>query len=818
MLDNRTHMRQSVIVLSLLLAALAAVTVSPEAARQMPARPSRALSTPAPALKATLDRYCATCHNGRVSTAATAGGVVLDAIDLTQVASDPALWERVIRKLRTGAMPPDGSPKPEKAAHDALVSWLEGELDRASARSPRPGRPAIHRLNRAEYANAIRDLLELTVDPSGLLPPDESGGGFDNNADMLGVSPALLERYVSAAARISALAVGSPAITPSSMTYRVRGDASQTAHQDGLPLGTRGGVLGLHTFPLDGEYVIKVKLLETNLGSIRGLESRNDLEIAVDGRRVLLAPVGGAEDYVESSRNATNVVNALDARLQVRVRVDAGQRPVTAAFLQKAASLGPTRLQPFRRSTVIATDHIGLPHVEHMTVSGPFNPGGAEGTPSRRRIFVCRPATAADEAPCARRILSTLARRAYRRPVDEGDIAPLFRFYETGRRTGFDAGIELALRAMLASPKFLLRIEQDPAGVAPGGSYPLDDLALASRLSFFLWSSIPDDELLDVAARGRLRDAAVRRQQVRRMLADPKAGALTTNFAGQWLHLRNIRSTTPDKNDFPDFDDNLRRSLERELELFFDTFIREDRPLLELLTASDTFLDERLAGHYGIPHIYGSHFRRVTDLPDVRRGLLGKGGILLVTSHADRTSPVVRGKWILDNLLGSPPPPAPPDVPGLPEPKGDAPTTVRARMEQHRANPVCASCHKVMDPLGLALEHFDAVGAFRTADAGQPIDASARFFDGTPIDGVGSLRSALLARPEVFVGTMTEKLLAYAIGRGIEPHDMPAVRTIVRRAARQDYRFGTLVEGIVESAPFLMRQADTARETQTASR
>jgi hypothetical protein len=784
---------------------------------------SLVVAAPPKELGEALDKYCSGCHNSRAKSAATANGVILDGSTLADAAGHPEIWEKVVKKLRLGAMPPDGMPRPDATAQTALVTWLEQTLDRAALQSPNPGRPAIHRLNRAEYANAIRDLLALDVDTSTLLPPDDSASGFDNNADILGVSPALLERYVSAAARISALAVGSPKISASSSTYRVRGDASQTMHQEGLPLGTRGGVLGVHTFPLDGEYVIKVKLLETNLGSIRGLEHRHDLEITVDGERVLLAPVGGPEDYTESSKNATNVVNSLEKRLQVRVKVKAGQRPVTAAFLQTSATLGGTRLQPFDRSTVIATDHLGLPHVENMVVSGPFNPTGPGDTPSRRKIFTCGvrlkpdlsqvrlkadPTSATSEDQCARQILTNLARLAYRHNPTKADITPLMKFYETGRADGFEAGIELALRAMLASPKFVLRIERDPAGIASGGTYAVSDVDLASRLSFFLWSSIPDRQLLDLASRGQLHTASVMAAQIRRMLADPKADALTKNFAGQWLQIRNIRSTTPDKNDFPDFDDNLRQAFEQELNLFFGSIVREDRGVLDLLTADYTFVNERLARHYDMPYVYGSQFRRVTSIDDARRGLLGKGGILLVTSHADRTSPVVRGKWILDTLLGSPPPPPPPDVPAFPEAKGNAPSTIRARLEQHRVSQPCAGCHKVMDPLGLSLENFDAVGAWRTEEAGARIDASARFFDGTALDGVASLRGLLAKRPEVFVGTMTEKLMTYALGRALEPADMPAVRAIVRDAGRNGYRFSSLIEGVAHSVPFTERQAD----------
>ena len=658
--------------------------------------------------------------------------MILDRVDLARVADNAAMWEKVIRKLRAGAMPPAGAPRPDAATHNALVSYLEGTLDRAAADRPNPGRQSPHRLNRAEYANAIRDLLALEVDPATLLPPDDSADGFDNNADVLSVSPVLLERYLSAAATISALAVGDPKIIPGSETYRIRGDASQIGQDEALPPGTRGGLMALHTFPLDGEYVIKVKLLEINLGSIRGLEYEHQLEVIVDGERALLAPVGGPEDYTQSSLNATNVVNSLAERLQVRVKVKAGQRPVGAAFLQKTAAQGANRLQSFQRSTLIATDHLGLPHVENITVSGPFNATGTIETPSRRRLFICQPAKAQEEPGCARRIISTLAQRAYRRPVTDADMTSLMSFYDAGRREGaFDRGIELATRAVLVSPKFVFRVERDPAGVTPGSAYRISDVDLASRLSFFLWSSIPDEELLNAASRGQLGKPAVLDAQIRRMLADPRARALVDNFAGQWLHIRNLRGTTPDKNDFPDFDDNLRQAFERELELFVSSVIAEDRSALDLMTADYTFVNERLAKHYGIPNIYGPHFRRVVLTDEPRRGLLGKGGVLLLTSHADRTSPVVRGKWILDNLLGTPPPPAPAVVPPFPEEVPGVPSTVRGRMEQHRANPACAGCHKVMDPLGLALENFDAVGAWRTRDSGLPIDASGELTDGT---------------------------------------------------------------------------------------
>jgi mono/diheme cytochrome c family protein len=768
-------------------------------------QPEPAATAPASAAdsRALLDRYCVSCHNERANT----GGLALDTTTLDDPSGSRGVWEKVVRKLRLGAMPPAGMPRPDGHTYDALASFLESRLDATLAAQPNPGRPAIHRLNRTEYQNAIRDLLALDVDAAMLLPPDDSSGGFDNNAEALGLSPALLQSYLSAAARISADAVTAAPPRASSATYRVRGDASQTQHIEGLPLGTRGGLAADHLFPADGAYVIRVNLLQTNLGSVRGLEYPHDMEFSVDGTRVHLARVGGDDDYTAAPINATDVVESLNDRLQARVLVKTGPRRVVATFLEKTSAQMGNRLQAFERSTLIATDHLGVPHVESMTISGPFDASGTSATPSRERIFVCRPDAEVSEQACATRIISTLARRAYRRPVTGTDLAPLVRFYQTGRdQGGFEAGIELALRAVLASPGFVFRSERDPAGAAPGTVYAVRDVELASRLSFFLWSSIPDDELLQVAEAGTLRHPAVLERQVRRLLADNRAEqALVTNFAGQWLQLRNIRATEPDKNLYPDFDDNLRRAFLRELELFVGSVVREDRSVLDLLSAGDTYLDERLARHYGIPGIYGSRFRRVALADDARRGLLGKGGILLLTSHADRTSPVVRGKWMLENLLGSPPPPPPPNVPLLNDDGKAGVLTMRERMEAHRANPVCASCHKIMDPLGLSLEHFDAVGRWRSTDAGHPIDASGVLVDGASINGVAELREALLARSDVFVTTMTEKLLAYALGRQLEPYDLPAVRAIVRHGAADDYRLSALVLGVVESAPFRQR-------------
>ena len=747
-----------------------------------------------------VERYCVSCHNERLKT----GGLVLEPTDLTNVSAHAEVWEKVVRKLRAGAMPPPGVQRPEAARLDAFASSLIAQLDSGE---PEPGRPTLRRLNRTEYANAVRDLLGLDVDTALLLPPDDSSSGFDNNSDVLGVSPLLLEAYLSAARKVSALAVGDMETGPGTVTYRSAPDSTQTGHLEGLPLGTRGGLLAHHTFPLDGEYVISVKLLETTLGAIRGLESPNTVEILVDGTRVHTARVGGDEDFVASTINTTDVLKDVNARLIARVKVRAGERAVAADFLRKNSAEGGARLQAFLRADVDTTDHTGLPQVESISIAGPFNPTGLGDTATRRRIFICRPASAAAEEACARQILTKLARRAYRRPGTDTEIERLMTFYREGRHTvNFDVGIERALRSILASPKFVFRPEVDPPALHDGDVYRVNDFELATRLSFFLWSSSPDDELLDLAARGQLKQRAVLEQQTMRMLRDPRAEALVANFADQWLQLRNLRASIPDQNEFPDFDNNLRQAFRQETELLFDSVMREDRSILDLLTADYTFVNERLAKHYGIPNVYGSQLRRVPVADEARRGLLGQGAILMVTSHPDRTSPVLRGKWVLENLLGTPPPPPPPNVPLLPEGAAAKARTMREQMEAHRANPPCAGCHKLMDPIGFALENFDAVGAWRTRDAGTRIDSSGELTDGTRVDGVTTLRNALLKRPEVFVGTFAEKMLTFAIGRGLDYRDQPAVRAIVRQAGAANNRFSAVVIAIVESAPFQMRR------------
>ncbi|HYR92303.1 MAG TPA: DUF1592 domain-containing protein [Terriglobia bacterium] len=760
--------------------------------------------------RAVLDQYCVTCHNQRAKTA----GLSLDTLNVAKVEENAEVWEKVVRKLRIGMMPPKGAPQPDDTTRRSLVAWLTTELDRDAARNSNPGLPLMRRLNRTEYGNAIRDLLALEVDPSVLLPPDDAAYGFDNIGDVLGVSPVLLERYMDAAGRVSGLAVGDMDIAPGSETYRIRQDASQDIHLEAMPIGTVGGILAKFTAPLDADYVFTVRIFRTNLGVTRGLEYEHQIEYAVDAQRVHLFSMGGEADFKANLVNMTKLGDEIDERGHIRIPLKAGPHVITAAFLERTAAPNPTRLQPFIRSSTDTRDTSGHPHFEMFTVTGPFKAMGPGDTPSRRKIFTCRPTGRADEDPCARKIISALARRAYRGDVSDRDLQRLFGFYQKSRRTGsFDKGIQMALQRILASPKFVFHVEAEPPEAAPGTVYRVSDLELASRLSFFLWSSIPDDQLLQAAGKGMLHTPAVLDEQVRRMLADPKSEALTTNFAAQWLYLRNLKNMQPLSEEFPDFDDNLRQAFERETSLFFESVVREDRNVLDLMTADYTFVNERLARHYGVPNIYGSRFQRVTLADQTRKGLLGKGAILMVTSHTDRTSPVVRGKWVLENLLGTAPPPPPANVPPLnenPQREGKV-LTMRERMEEHRANPVCANCHALMDPIGLSLENFDAIGAWRMRDGssvtslGNPIDASGQLIDGTRVDGVVALRNALLRDPELFVGTVTEKLLIFALGRGLNHYDMPAVRSIVRESARQNYRFSSLVMGIVRSAQFQKR-------------
>jgi hypothetical protein len=754
-----------------------------------------------------VNQYCVSCHNQRLKT----GGLMLDQADLTQVSARAEMWEKVIRKLRSGTMPPAGVRRPERATYDAAASWLEERIDQAASIQPFAGRPALHRLNRTEYANAVRDLLNLEVNVNELLPPDDSAFGFDNNADMLGVSPALEERYLTAAGKISRVAVGDPALPAGSETWRIRQDLSQDRHIDGTPLGTVGGTSVRYTFPLSGRYHFQAKLYRTNLNIMRGLETPHQVEISLDGRRIHLATIGGNEDLAGLFEKPTDTGDAVDARLQVDIPVTAGPHTIAVAFLSDAQFAEPVRLQPFLRSSVDNFDWSGHPHLQTLSVSGPFDSSGPGDTPSRRRIFICRPSKPNEEEECARRIISALLARAYRQPTaPEGDVLRVMAAYRSAG--GFEAGIQAAVERILASPKFIFRSERDPAGLAPGSTYRLQGVDLASRLSFFLWSSIPDEPLLRLAAQDRLQDPKVLDSEARRMLADPRADAIVNNFAGQWLQLRNLANVQPNTDEFPDFDDNLRQAFRRETELLFRSVLTEDRSVLDLLTADFTFVNERLAQHYGIPDVYGTRFRRVAIVDEARKGVLGQGSILALTSHAERTSPVVRGKWILENLLGLSVPPPPPDVPPLkPAQEGEQKRTMREQMADHRANPVCAACHKTLDPIGFALENFDAVGAWRSQEAGKPIDATGELADGTKVDGVVALRQAILSRQEVFVQTVTEKLLTYALGRGLDYRDMPAVRAIVRESRKNNYRLSSLILGVVESTPFRMNTVAPAQ-------
>ena len=770
------------------------------------ATPAEGQAAPDFGLHSTLiGTYCVSCHNEQTLS----GGLALEGVHVDHLGDDTQIWEKVVRKLRARAMPPAGAARPDEAGYEEMLTYLEAELDRVAMTNPNPGRTdTFRRLNRTEYQNAVRDLLALDVDVTTLLPRDDAAYGFDN-VSSVGLSPMLMERYLSAALKVSRLAVGSPMPAPGSHVAVLPADLTQEGHLDGLPFGTRGGMAVSYNFPLQGEYELRVRLSRNRNENVEGLTEPHVMELSLDGERLELFTI-------TPNRNRFGDYYAdedVDRNLVVQVPVDAGPHVVAATFLQKNSALIETEREPFAAHFNMDRHPRIQPGVRSVGITGPFETGGSGSTPSRERVFVCRPPSAAanDKAACARTIISTLARRAYRRPVTDDDISPLMGFYErAGATAGFEGGIETALRALLSSTEFLFRIERDADHSAAGTAYRLDDLDLATRLSFFLWSSIPDDELLTVAERGELSSPGVLESQVRRMLADPRAESLSTNFAGQWLHLRNLDAARPNLRLFPDFDDNLRQGFRRETELLFDSVVREDRSVVDLLTADYTHLNERLAGHYGIPHVYGDHFRRV-QLPEgsPRIGMLGHGSILTVTSYATRTSPVLRGKWVLDNVLGMPPPPPPATVPPLPENEpGQRVLSMRERMVEHRANRVCAACHQLMDPAGLAMENFDAIGRWRDHGAGRTsIDASGSLPGGATFEGIAGLRAALLARPDVFVGTLTEKLVTFALGRGIDYHDAPAVRAVVREAAPDDYRFSSLVLAITKSRPFQMRRS-----------
>ena len=748
-------------------------------------------------ISSTVNRYCVGCHNTRMKS----GGLALDAIAAQDPGEHPRQWEKVDRKLRARAMPPAGIPRPDEQTYETLLGSIESALDRAAAAKLNPGRTdTFRRLNRTEYRNAVRDLLDLDVDVSSLLPADESSYGFDN-VTVGNLSPTLLERYVNAARKISRLAMGIAARAPGGDTVTLPPDLTQEQHFDEMPLGTRGGLAVPYNFPVDAQYEINVRLARDRNEHVEGLSEPNDVEILLDGERLGLftvAPPKNGEDH-----------HAVDLGLHVRVPVKAGPHVVVSVFPKRPTLLLETERQPYQAHFNMDRHPRIHPAVYSISVNGPYGAKGPGDTPSRERILVCKPQPGNEDA-CAKRIVAALVRRAYRRPATDADLKAPMQFYrESCGDGGFDSGIEMALRAILVSPEFLFRVEQDPAGVPPQTAYRIPGLELASRLSFFLWSSIPDDELLDVASRGQLQNPEVLEHQVRRMLADPKADALVTNFADQWLYLRNLASITPDMRIFPGFDDNLRQAFRTETEMFVGSIMHEDRSILDLLRARYTFVNERLAKHYGIPNVYGSRFRRVTFGDDaVRGGLLRQGSILMVTSYATRTSPVIRGKWILANILGTPPPPPPPSVPALKERTGVAqPVTMRERLAEHRANPACAGCHQLMDPIGFSLENYDAVGRWRTAENGKPLDVAGALPDGSKFQGAGGLEKALLQRPDVFATTFTEKLLTYAVGRGVEYYDAPAVRAVVRRAQANDYKFSQFVLGIVNSTPFQMRRS-----------
>ena len=788
---------QKSVVIALAVLLLVGVSDRPLAGQQA----SASTITSASEARAILDQYCVTCHNDRLRTAQLS----LESVELTNPGAHSVPLEKAVRKLRLGSMPPLGRPRPEPAQYAALATWMESELDRAAAAAPNPGRTEnLHRLNRAEYQNAIRDLLDLEgLDFATLLPRDDASYGFDNIAGVLGMTPTHLDRYLDAARAISRIAVGDVTLPPSGETYIVPPDLSQDDRLADLPFGTRGGTRFRRYFPADGEYIVRFQAF-TGIGLSEA--EPNFIELSVDGERVFFEEM----EQAPIRHTITGADIRANTDWEMRIPIKAGLRDVAVTFVQTTSGQLENLLQPFLRPPGVASFRLTRmggnagPYVGQISFSGPFDVSGPGDTPSRRRIFTCRPADGSEEATCARSILAPLARRAYRRPATDAEVDILFEFFNEGRAVGdFERGIQVALERLLASPDFLFRVVDDPPDADPGTAYRISDLALASRLSFFLWSSIPDDALLDVAIRGELKNPSVLLQQVRRMLADPRSEALISNFAGQWLRLRNLPGVDRSVLMFPDFDDNLRRAMRRETELLFESVIRDDRSVLDLLNADFTFVNERLARHYGMSNVYGSHFRRVPVIDPNRRGILGHASILTVTSQSNRTSPVTRGKWILENLLGAPPPTPPDNVPLLDD--TELVGTLRQRMEQHRRNPVCAACHKVMDPLGFSLENFDPLGSWRNLDAGFPVDAGGGMPDGSTFEGVSGLRAALHAKADVFVSTLTEKLLIYALGRGIEHYDMPAVREIVRSGAEHDYRFSSLVEGIVKSLPFQMR-------------
>ena len=766
--------------------------------------------------RAVIEKYCVTCHNERLKTA----GLMLDKADIDHAGANAEVWEKVLRKLGTGEMPPPGRPRPDPATYAALNAFLEKALDDSALAHPNPGRVAVHRLNRTEYTNAVRDLLGLLIDGKFLLSADEADQeGFDNVASVLSVSPALLESYLSAARTISRLAVGDPTINPVADVFKIPTALVQDDQtSDDLPFGSHGGTSIRYHFPLDGEYQVKVLLKRQLYLYIIGMGEPHQVDIRLDGALIKRFDIGGKargmtmpESFAGNTQGDPEFekyMHTADAGLEVRFPAKAGTHDVGVSFIRRFWEPEGV-VQPQQRGFARTTNELfhGSPAVDTVAIAGPYGTVGmGDDSPSRRKIFACRPKDAASEEPCAKKILSTLAMRAYRRPVTERDVQRLLDFYKEGRaKATFDAGIQRGLERILAAPGFLFRVEREPANAAAGSVYRLNDLDLASRLSFFLWSSIPDDELLNTAIAGKLKQPAVLEQQVRRMLADSRSKALVGNFVGQWLQMSKLTGLVPDVDAFPDFDENLREAMRQETAEFVASQMREDRSVLELLTANYSYLNERLARHYGIPNVYGNHFRKVTFTDGVRGGLLGQASVLTVTSYPNRTSVVLRGKWLLANMLGAPPPPPPADVPSLKEAGQDGqPRSLRDRMDRHRNSPACAGCHQRMDPLGFSLENFDALGKWRTVADGEKVDVSASLPDGTTFEGVAGLRNLLLNHKNDYVRTLTEKLLAYSIGRGIEYHDFPAIRKIARESAPGDYRWSSVVLGIVRSTPFSM--------------
>jgi mono/diheme cytochrome c family protein len=813
----RTQQAFRVFVFVAVVAMLRAAPVAAQStkATSAPANPANPRTSPQTAAqpRELLDRYCVMCHNQRLKS----GGLLLDQMDLAKIGDNARVWEEVIRKLRGGLMPPPGVRRPQETEIGGLVTFLETSLDQAAQKRPDLGYVALHRLNRTEYASAVEDLLGVRVDPSVLLPVDDISDGFDNIANVLKVSPAFLDQYISAARAVTGSAIGDPALKPVTVSLKPPAGGDQNRYVEGLPLGTRGGFVQEQVFPADAEYEFTIPGMAF-AGYVQGFELKHRVILTIDGEKVFENSIGGEEDLKALDQQQASAVAAINKRFEkIRVPVKAGSHKVGVTFVARGQAESDDLLQSF----VPGTGMTRIPKIPSLDVAGPYNATTLGETPARKKIFVCRPPDPREELPCANRILSNIAKRAYRRPLTERDLAAPLQFFKQGRERGnFDTGIQDGLIAILASPKFLYRAESVPSNVAPGATYRISDLELATRLSFFLWSQGPDDKLIDLAVDGKLHEPAVLTAQVRRMLSDPRAKSLVTNFAFEWLNLRALGAVDPDPFQFPGYDKSLGSAFQKEMELFLGSIFQEDRTVTDILSANYTFVNERLAKHYGISGVQGAQFQRVQLADRNRWGLLGKGAFLMVTSYPNRTSTVLRGAYILERLIGAPPSPPPPNVEAFPETKDGAKVlSVRQRMELHRKNPSCNACHGIMDPLGFALENYDAVGEWRTMDrwAGAPIDSSGQLVDGTPVNGPADLRAALVRDPAQFARTMTEKLLMYALGRQVEPVDMPVVRRIVSNAAKQNYRFSSIVMGIVNSGPFQLKQADAPESKKVAT-